>query len=239
VRLVLAAVALAAMAGCNLLGGAPAAEPYKCGDYTGNHCYATGTLGSHVTGFRTTITVASNFRPGDGFLTNEFWLNNFTGVKAWLEVGYKTDTAGRLDYFWGILDPTTAMFTAHELGVVPAEEVGTPVVFDIHQTADGEFLVSVEGSVTHVSRQVSVQLWSGASGGWVSLGQELAGKQGAQAALTTFTHNQVYDAAFTRRPVGAVDRPSESADAPPFGGWLLTPDGGNVGEVFATHCCAP
>ena len=59
-------------------------------------------------------------------------------------------------------------------------------------------MVSVDGSKTHFSTTVQVNLWDGVYGGHVEAGQELAGSTGAAASLVTFVDNQLYDQNFNR-----------------------------------------
>ena len=69
--------------------GGPSPQSYSCGDVSNlKHCYATGTLSNHLTGFRSTFTVR-RMLPGDGFVTNEFWLSHYSGNWAWIEIGYR------------------------------------------------------------------------------------------------------------------------------------------------------
>lgn len=221
------------------LSGRPSVTAYDCGDFTGNHCYATGSLSGPFTGFRSTITVASQFLPGDEFVTNEFWLNNFTGNRGWIELGYKVHKSGLPQYFWAVQNPADQSFNATAIGSIPQQEMGSRVTFDIHQIADGSFVVSVDGAITHFSTTVNVNLWNGSAGGWVSMGQELAGKSGVAAGLTMFVDNQVYDQNFARRFAIQSDGAGENLGKPPFGGWMQKPARGNKGGVFSTYCCAP
>src|SRR4051812_2630497 len=75
---------------------------YSCGDVAHGHCYSEALFGDHVTGFRTTFTVVSKLHPGNGFVTNEFWLDNYTGNIGWIELGYELNTVEPLHYFVGI-----------------------------------------------------------------------------------------------------------------------------------------
>jgi hypothetical protein len=82
-------------------------------------------------------------------------------------------------------------------------------------------------------------------GGYVNIGQELVGSQGAIASLATFADNLVYDNTFRRRYATELDwrlapditKPSEGAEKPPYGTWLLQPAAGNRGGEAATYCC--
>src|ERR1700690_423792 len=85
------------------LGGTPASQNYNCGDLTSGHCYSEANLGLRITGFRSTITVASNFYGGRGFVTNEFWLSNTDGNWGWIEIGYMSNGVQRTKYFWAVL----------------------------------------------------------------------------------------------------------------------------------------
>lgn len=239
-RLLAACLPLAAaFLSCDLLsslGGRPGA--YQCGDFTGDHCYAEASVGDHATGFQTTITVAGVFEAGDGLITNELWLRNYTGGQGWIELGYKHELNGTLQYFWGRKDPATADFSFENIGPVPAAEVGTPVTFDVHQTGTDTFLLSIDGGVTRWSKPLTLALWSNASGGYVLLGMELGGRDGGQASLAMFVDNKVYDTAFHPRFANAGDFPGQTIHGPPYGGWLQWPDAGQ-GGVFSTRCCAP
>jgi hypothetical protein len=192
-----------------------------------------------VTGFRSTITVANNFFGGKGFVTNEFWLLNTDGNWGWIEIGYLSNTVQAPKYFWAALNPETGIFQSHDIGLVPQGEIGTRVVFDVHQTADSTFSVSLDGGVTHFQTTVVVPLWDHNFGGTVNLGQELARDSGAVASLTEFTDNQLYDQNFRIRFAIETDGGSEDVAKPPYGGWMQKPAAGNRGGVFATYCCAP
>lgn len=236
------------------LRGQPSPQPYKCGDVGGfSHCYAIGGIGDHLTGFRTSIDVVTHFIGGNGFINNEFWLVNYGPAGGWLEVGYQANRVELPKYFWAVLDPDTQIYTQHDIGTIPHEEFGTRVTFDIHQTEDNTFLISVDGTFTHYSTTVVVHLWDQRYGGSVHLGQELAGTQGAQASLSTFVDNQIYDDTFHRRfsteddwkRAAYITTPYEAADKPPYGGWIQPPQKsqepreGNRGGAFTTYCCAP
>jgi hypothetical protein len=60
-----------------------------------------------------------------------------------------------------VLDPDTALFTSHHIADIPAEEIGTSVTFDIHQTGEDTFVISVDGTKTHFSTTTVVNLWDG------------------------------------------------------------------------------
>ena len=219
-------------------GGQPSPQIYNCGTVSSGHCYSEALLGDHLAGFRTTFTVVQQFLPGDGFVTNEFWLTNYQGNDGWIELGYQVNSI-ELKYFWAVLDPDTGIFTKHDIGPIPPEEVATRVVFDIHQTAEDTFVISIDGSKTHFATTAHVNLWDGSYGGHVKMGQELAGSKGAAASLAMFVENQVYDSSSRRRFATAGDGPSEKVDKPPYGGWMQQPAVGNQGGVFSTYCCVP
>ena len=231
--------------GCNSsLGGQPSPTPYSCGTPSTGHCYGEAFLGDHVTGFRTTITVAQRFFAGDGFVNNEFWITNYNGNNGWIEMGYQVNLLGQ-HYFWAQLDPVTSLYgPQHNIDDIPPQDIGARVTFDIHQVADDQFQLSMEGSAVPFATTVNLHLWDGTYGGTVKVGMELQGSTGAQASLAEFVDNQVYDKTFARHYV--VETSSQSLDAPPYGGWLQQPSdaadvdaGGSPGGVFSTYCCAP
>jgi len=224
---------------CDLLLGKPAPHGYACGDLSGSHCYSNGFVGDHLTGFSTKVTVAGTFQPGNGLITNEFWLNNYSGNRGWIELGYKGVVGEVPHYFWAQMDPADFAFTFTDIAVVPQAEVGTQVTFDVHQTGTDTFLLSIDGAVTRWSRSITLGLWPGTSGGTVTLGQELGGTDGGQASLALFADNRVYDQAFVPHFASGSDFPGQKIDGPPYGGWLQVPDAGNAGGVFSTYCCAP
>jgi hypothetical protein len=222
------------------IGGQPAPEGYSCGGPSTGHCYAIASIGDHLTGFRSTIGVIANAKPGDGFVNNEFWLINYSGNGGWIEIGYQVNTVELPKYFWAVLDPDTGIFTNHNMDTIPQEEVGTRVTFDIHQIAEDTFAISVDGSKTHYSTTVQVNLWNGTYGGYIHIGQELSGSKDAIASLAIFVENQVYDSNFHHHYATEVDRPlDETLDRPPYGGWMQKPTQDNKGGVFSTYCCAP
>jgi hypothetical protein len=232
--------------GCSSsLGGQPSPTPYHCGTAAAGHCYAEAFLGSHATGFRTTVTVANRFLPGDIFITNEFWLTNYNGNNGWIEIGYQYQRYLEERYFWAQLDPDTTNFTSHEIAPVPAEDIGTRVTIDVHQIGDNQFQLSLESGSMSFTMPINLHLWDGTYGGTVKVGTELAGSTGAQASLAEFVDNQVYDTSFQRHFVTELAGP-DSIDSPPYGGWLQQPSdaagadgGGSPGGVFSTYCCAP
>ena len=221
------------------LGGSSSPQKYNCGDLTHGHCYSEGTLGPRLTGFRTTMTVANKFIPGKGFVNNEFWLENTDGNWGWIEIGYEANPVQLTKYFWALLNPETGIYQSHDIGTIPQGEFGTRVTFDVHQTADSTFAISVDGTVTHFQTTAVVPLWAGNFGGAINLGTELAGDSGASASLAEFVDNQVYDQKFRMRFADSTDNPSEDVGKPPFGGWMQKPATGNRGGVFATYCCVP
>lgn len=231
-------VALGATLACGI-GGKPAPAPYMCGDVTRGHCYGMATVGDHLTGFRSTFTVVKELRPGNGFVTNEFWLKNYSGVVAWIEIGYMQNTVEQLHYFWAVLDPDTALFRSTMIADVPGAEFGERVTFDIHETAPSVFSLSVDGPTTKFATSVTVNLWVGTDGGYVDMGMELAGTDGAVAPVATFVNNTVYDSTFRPRYAKASDGSGETIGKPPYGGWLQKPADSPDGGVFITHCCAP
>jgi hypothetical protein len=119
-----ASVNLIATLLCALMACAPQtpapAQPYACGGPAKNHCYAYASVGDHILGFLTQIHI-SGISPGDGFVTNEIWLRNYTGVSSWIELGYEQDVRP-LHYFWAQSDET-GLFTPHELGDIPPRGV--------------------------------------------------------------------------------------------------------------------
>jgi len=232
---------------CNTsLGGRSSPQNYKCGDFRAGHCYVTGSLGNigpsgeHLTGFRSTISVVGNISPGQGFITNEFWLISSQETIGWIEVGYIVSAHELLHYFWAVLDPDTHIFTRHEIGAVPKGEIGTRVTFDIHEISEDNFVISIDGSITHFSTTTQVNLWDGNHGGHIDLGMELAGSNGAVSSFAEFVENKVYDNKISQLPrfANESDSPSESIGQPPYGGWLQKPAAGNYGGVFSTYCCA-
>jgi hypothetical protein len=144
------------------------------------------SIGDHLTRFRSTISVVDRFFGGDGFVNNEFWLVNYNGQGGWIELGYQASTYQLPKYFYAVLDPDTQTYISHDIAEIPQEELGTRVSFDVHQTADNTFVVSVERTKAHFSTSVTVHLWDATYGGYVNLGQELAGKRNAAANLAMF-----------------------------------------------------
>jgi len=223
-------------AGCTT--GQVAPQGYSCGDPSKGHCYAQASVGDHLTGFQTTIGVVSTFLPGDGFVNNEFWLNNYRGSGGWIEIGYQANTVELPKYFWAKVDPDTHLYQSFDIGTIPSEEVSTRVTFDVHQTGEDTFVLSVDGTTTHFTATVTINLWDGTYGGYVMLGQELSGMSGAAASLAMFVDNQAYDQTYQRHFLTEADNPSDDLlDKPPYGGWFQKPAAGNQGGVFPTYCC--
>jgi len=235
----LSSIGLTAVLACTQVGTV-SPKPYSCGDLQKSHCYGEVTVGNHATGFRTMISVVNSFQGGTGFLTNEFWIFPYDGNLSWIEIGYQASPTQLRKYFWATLDPTTSIFRSHDIGNVPTAEVGSEVTFDVHQTGEHQFALSVQGNVTHFDTTITVNLWDGTYGGYMNLGQELAGDSGAVGSLATFKNNQVYDGSL--QPHFITDSEvvgSESQARPPFAGWLERPAMGNRGGVFSTWCCTP
>lgn len=233
-------LALLALVGCTTPIGQVSPQGYSCGTPSTGHCYAIASVGDHLTGFRTTISVVSNLLGGDGFITNEFWLINYSGDNGWIELGYSAGKYELPKYFWARLDPDSHIYQSHDIVTIPQEEIGTRVTFDVHQTGEDTFVLSVEGGSTHFSTTVTANLWDGAYGGYAHVGQELEGSTGAVASLAMFVDNHVYDQSFNLHLATEADHAlDEDVDKPPFGGWMQKPASDNQGGVFATHCCAP
>jgi hypothetical protein len=182
----------------------------------------------------------SGINPGDGFVTNEIWLRNYTGVSSWIELGYTQDPRP-LHYFWAQSDET-GLFTPHDLGDIPPEEFDTPVTFSIHQLQPGQFEVRIDGTRTHFTTATHVALWSGTDGGYAEIGQELSGTTGANAHLAVFDHNR----ALSRNSQWSwftnpnITNPAATTEGkPPYGEWLALPaTDASEGGVSSTHCCS-
>lgn len=232
----------AALASCAHNGGNEAPNGYHCGTSRNNqNCSAQTVLGEHITGVRASINVADKMTSGNGFISNEIWLNNYEKRKGWIEVGYKESAHRGRQYFWGVLFPEDAIFEEYEIGSVPQSELGKPVEFDIHQIDKDTFEISVHGISTHFTTTVKVHLWQTKQGGFAALGQQLAGDHGAVATRVNFSEIQLYGADGNRR-YGLEsdllkDRP-DTISKPPYGAWLKAPGLNNRGGVFSTQCCA-
>ena len=239
-RLCFLSVTVLALAGCDQIGK-KSPDPYECGDVGSRaHCYSLATLGDHTTGMRTTISIPTTLQGGNGFLNNEFWLSNYSGNEGWIELGYQANQYQLPKYFWAQLDPDTGVYTDHDIADIPESEFGSEVTFDVHQTGENAFQVSVDGPTTKFSTTTSLHLWNGAYGGSVKLGMEIAGTSGAVATLATFKHNTVYSDQFRPHEATEDDLPTEaSQDEPPCAGWLEMPSALTPGGVFSTHCCTP
>ncbi|MGZ3488658.1 MAG: hypothetical protein ACXVBY_17555, partial [Isosphaeraceae bacterium] len=222
-------------------GSTPRAPaPYKCGGVgtmTGRHCYAKATIGDHITGFSSDIWIAERMQPENGFITNEFWLNGFTGVSSWIEIGYIQNSVEQLHYFWAENDEN-GIFHKETIANVPTTEVGTSVRFAIIQVATDTFRLEVKAGTTHFSREIHLHLWDDWQGGYIEAGQELAGTDmagtgGAEASLAQFTDMLT----FTRFSKARVDKAAFDVDGPPYAGWLVMPPAPEPGPAFATWCC--
>lgn len=240
---------LAVAVACN--AGKPAPFPYACGDVTRGHCYTYATIGQRITGFRTIVTISGSLAPGNGFVTNEFWLKNYSGAVGWIELGYISNGVEPLHYFYAIVNPATGIFRQTTISTIPREDIEGRVTLDVHQIAPNEFEISVNGPATQFSTTENVSLWSGSEGGYVDVGMELAGTTGAYASITMFVKNQVYDTRHRRRFAAGSDGYGVTTHNPPYGEWLQSPAAsptaspaaspvaGPEGGTFITYCCAP
>lgn len=153
---------------CN--SGRSSTESYSCGDVTRGHCYAASFVGDHVLGFQTRVHVTSNMSPGDGLITNEFWLANYTGTSSWLEVGYKREALGKIKYFWAQNDEN-GHYSSHDLHDVPPEELDSAVTLTIHQMQRDRFMVSIKGRRTDFAAVTDIHMWDADRGGYARIGQ--------------------------------------------------------------------
>jgi hypothetical protein len=232
-RILVSVACIVMLTACNT--GQPSPKPYACGNVALGHCYSKTIVGDHITGFLSRIVVSSKLLPGDGFITNEFWLRNYTGTSSWIEVGYIQNTVERLHYFWA-QNNENGVFTKQSAGDVPVEELDTPVTFIVRQVQSDRFEVRIDGVKTHFKTETALHLWAGTSGGYVELGQELAGTTGAAAGIVTFDRNRVRDSQGWKWLVN--ESAGATADEPPYGGWLAIPKNDAMeGGVFSTHCC--
>lgn len=218
---------------CN--SGKPSPNPYSCGNVTRGHCYAITSLGDHILGFQTRVYITENITPGNGFVTNEFWLRNYSGTSSWIEVGYQRTTLGNIRYFWSQNDEN-GNFRNHDLHDVPPDELGTAVTLTIQQLQPRVFGVAIEGRTTHFAVETNVKMWDGAHGGYAEMGQELAGTAGATAGFASFERNRVKTESgwkwFVASTVGSDEH------KPPYGSWIADPTTEErEGGVFTTQCC--
>jgi hypothetical protein len=197
-------------------------------------------VGSHIFGFRTQIKIIEHGNPGNGFITNEFWLLNYSGHNSWIELGYMDDRfSPELQYFFAVNDET-GIFTNTIIGYVPKEEIGRVVTFSVHQLSrEDRFRISVNGPITRFSTVTDVHMWPGEEGGHVEMGQELAGTTGAKASVAIFDQNFVYVRNAGWQPlVEPLEGPFLAVSRPPFGEWLWPPTMfSREGGLFATRCC--
>lgn len=223
-------------------GGQPAPQGYKCGTPSSGHCYGEVFLslpdstldGYH--GYTTNIYTTEYITPGDGFITNEFWLTSID-CSCWIEVGYKSESVTGLRYFWAQRRASDGLFIRHDLGPVPAADLGHYGIYDIHETANGTFSISIVNQATNIQDSTSYPIWTQHHWGEVTLGQELQGSTGASAGLVLFLYNSWYDGAGHKHyetHSGAL-----KADKPPYADWLQTPTSTPNGGSFYTECCLP
>jgi hypothetical protein len=228
-------VATACESGSILPGNTPAAVPYSCGSLSGGHCYGEVSVDpSHVHGFRTQILVTSQLASGDGFIDNEFWLNPFEGT-GWLEAGYDYHPVYGLTYFWAE-DRQDGLFINHWIDYNRQDD-GNYLTVDIHETTADNFSISLTGKGTSYAYSYpNFPLFGSSDGGWVMMGQELAGTSGASAPFVLYLFSSYYDSAGVTH---FITGGSPSIGQPPYGGWLAAPSPGNQGGAWSTWCCAP
>lgn len=241
-------LAFAACGGSTLPGG------YKCGDVSAGHCYGETYGVGHLLlvtpaeqlyglyGFSTSVLVASTLDGGDGFIDNEFWLRSYN-CYCWVEVGY-----WNLGYFVAEQRPDGKFYKLN-LFAMSAADVNQYAVLDIHAIGaigSSVFSVSISNKATSfVTTVTDNAMWrtqtswwtDGYSYGFVEMGQELAGTNGAAASFVFFAFNRWYDSnGVSQYLVGGSGDVSYAA--PPYAGWLVLPTAlSDQGGLFWTECC--
>ena len=231
------AVVTLALAGCQTPGPSP--TPYSCGNLTINHCYAEAEFLSTsapggIRGWRTNIYLTDQMSPGDGFIHNEFWLNN--GAGSWIEVGdFAEPNKPGPFYGWGMMQPD-GLYSSSPFGPVQDADIGHYATFEIKQIDPDNFSVTVTTpTATYTIVLTNSFLSDQSNSGYVAMGQELAGSSGAQAGYVLFLDNMAYSGgtwSYYPGPQG-----NSLVQQPPYGGWVQLPAPGNQGGAFFTECC--
>jgi hypothetical protein len=231
------AVVVCTLAGCP--GPGPSPTPYNCGQVNNrDHCWTQLYIGFNpavagIRGFQTKVNVVS-MNPGDGFITDEFWLSG-SNCSCWIETGYKADQTGQY-YYWGQQAPGSS-FGFTDLGPVTAADLGQWATFTIQQISPQSFSIEVVTPTHSYVVTVNNSYLSDPNAlAYVQVGQELAGTTGATANYAFFEYNKLFVGGSWSyiTTAGAIKQ-----DAPPYGGWLGTPSSSNPGGIFLTQCCSP
>jgi len=213
-----------------------------------SHCYATITFGNGcasvspsrdcLQGFRTAITVRPTTH-GDGLLSTEFWLNSFS-TGDWIEVGYwSTVYEPTPHYFWA--ESSQGNILIHFITNIPQQDFGSVARLEISRILyygwpinKDLFRISINSATVSFSTLIFDDMWSGAGRGYVTVGQELYGTNGASSPQQVF-----YDFAYLD-PKGNWQVDSQksqvASDNPPYGSWLVDPIPGVAG-IFTSRCC--
>jgi hypothetical protein len=231
-----------ALPGCQSAG--TTAAPYSCGTpQTDNHCYAqaeflTTSAPGGIRGWRTNIYITNQMGPGDGFIDDEFWLDDTYGIQGWVEVGYFSGVFSTLSvpyYGWG-MRATDGIFQSSFFGQVQDADFGNYATFEIQQTDPDDFAVTVTTPTKTYTTVASNSILSDPSNpGFVNMGQELAGSSGAEAGYVLFLDSAAYSGGTWGYYPGPLAE--TTLQQPPYGGWVATPAPGNQGGAFFTECC--
>ncbi len=250
-RLAAGLVCLALCAGCGVAGGEPEPAGYSCRE-DGRHCYAKVVIGPTdcgtasnpcLTGFATTITFTDHVSPGNGFLTHEIWLSSY-GCNCWIEMGWLSSSLhARPVIFWAQAtgDPATHTATLGRANIVKVVEPtdGNSGRFSVVYEGNNTFRIRIVTNALTFETTTVNTMWSGRDHGYVEMGSELEGSQGAFSSVVSYSLNRAFFAPTQSEFIPAWPGMGAVADKPPYGGWAAIPGGPNLeGGVFIEQCCA-
>lgn len=247
------ALALGAWLG---LCGTSAAQ-YDCGDPSSGHCYATTDWREQQEyfGAYTDIRVAPiSTTDSSGFVDNEIWMVDETTPECrangfgmcWVEVGYfAVPRSNQPQYFLAQVAPGGQFRLVMPGAVDPVGTLDHFMLIKDGRVSPASFLLFIynDGLGTLWSDVSITRTGNAMKANRVSLGQELAGRNGSFADFTNFTRNiwavVPLGPEYVFWYVAQGTRGLEFEDRPPFESWTLPPGapGAPEGGQFTTHCC--
>jgi hypothetical protein len=241
-----------------------AAHAFNCGNGSSGHCYGRARwieqpqyFGTQVDISEVTMVCANG--SGCFFIDNETWLADFSSPgcvnngfgACWVETGIlaTSDKASNVSsgrfFFWADARPAgvPSTFNLHIFGYTdPNGDTDTFVILQDNTGSAGVF----QAFINNYARGTYYKGFSTnnlMSANRITIGQELAGTNGANADICDFTNNfwvrtplgvpMGYDIRF-ERDIGSV---AVRHDDPPFAEWGIPPLLPGNGD-FETQCCS-
>ena len=129
-------------------------------------------------------------------LTNEFWLVSYS-CGCWIETGWIVQSGDqRPTIFWvqatGAAETSTATLgRAHMLKVIePAD--GNSGRFSVIYEGNNSFRIRIATDIYNFETTTVTPMWSAVGHGYVELGSELGGTEGAFSSIVSYEENRAF-----------------------------------------------